>query len=65
MTTTRDPSADMPCAETLYLRLKEGVSQLIADLPRHQVHLVGILSEALGWRSVCNAISSYRALWGH
>ena len=44
MTTTHDASADMPCAETLYLRLKEAVSQLIADLPRDQVHLVGVLS---------------------
>ncbi|MFO7746923.1 MAG: bifunctional pyr operon transcriptional regulator/uracil phosphoribosyltransferase PyrR [Orrella sp.] len=44
MTITRKQFEDMPSAETLYARLKEGVNALIADLPKEKVHLVGILS---------------------
>lgn len=44
MTNTTKQFADMPSAETLYARLKQGVSALITDLPKDKVHLVGILS---------------------
>jgi pyrimidine operon attenuation protein/uracil phosphoribosyltransferase len=39
-----DPSTELPCAETLYERLRAGVAELIAHLPADKVHLVGIYS---------------------
>lgn len=44
MTPLPDRMADMPNAEALYSKLREGVRTLIGDLPKDQVHLVGILS---------------------
>lgn len=39
-----DSSTELPCAETLYERLRHGVAQVIANYPADKVHLVGIYS---------------------
>lgn len=39
-----DNFQDLPEAEHLYQALKDGVAELIKDLPHDRVHLVGILS---------------------
>ncbi len=44
MSQLSDKRHDLPEAETLYQTLRDGVAELIRDLPRDHVHLVGILS---------------------